>query len=239
MSASPGLTLPWQGKATRADKAIAAAIVLSGVYSLATLPLVPWLIAQHPVLLAAIRGGMVAIVTVGAHARTGDVPFLVALFVGWPATVMFDWAYWWAGRRWGERALHMILGDTPRTDARLARVKRISERYGAAAVLLAYYLPVPTYLIYAAAGWAGMRLRTFIVLDLVGAMLWVGLLTGLGYGIGQSAVDAVDSISKYALWITIALVVVVIIRQVLVTRRQMRANDAQAAAAEPAAAVTE
>lgn len=225
MSARPALTLPWEGKATRADRVIVAAIALSGLYSLATLPLVPWLIAHHPVVLAAVRGGMVAIVTVGAHARTGDTSLVVAVLIGLPATVMFDWAYWWAGRRWGERSLHLMVGNSPRTDARLARVKRISGRYGVAAVVLAYYLPVPTFLIYAAAGWAGMSVARFLVLDLLGALLWTGLLAGLGYGIGQSAVDAVDAISRYSLWITLGLVGVVIVRQAFVTRRQLRAAD--------------
>lgn len=238
MSASPGLTLPWEGKAARADRVIVAMIALSGIYSFATLPLVPWLITHHPVVLAAIRGGMAAIVTVGAHARTGDVSFVTAVLVGLPATVMFDWAYWWAGRRWGERSLHMMLGDTPRTDIRLARVKHMSERYGVGAVLLAYYLPVPTFLIYAAAGWAGMSLAKFLVLDIVGALMWTGLLAGLGYWIGQSAVDAVDAISKYALWITIGLVVVVIVRQVIVTRRQLR-DLGPGASGEPATAPAE
>jgi membrane protein DedA with SNARE-associated domain len=29
------------------------------------------------------------------------------------------------------------------------------------------------------AGWAGVRLMTFLVLDLIGTMLWTGMLIGL------------------------------------------------------------
>lgn len=211
---------PWEGHATRADKIILSAIIASGIYGLATLPLIPWLLANHPVLLGALRGGMTAIVNLGALARVGEVPILLALFVGLPATMMFDWAYWWAGRRWGERGMHMILGESPKTEVRLARVKRISERWGPAAVLTAYFLPIPTALIYVAAGWAGMSLGTFLVLDLLGTMLWLGLLCGLGYWIGQSAVDAVEAFSDYSLWITIGLVVLVMLRQFWIARRR-------------------
>jgi membrane protein DedA with SNARE-associated domain len=235
-----GPRLPWEGKAQRADKVIVTAIMLSGVYYFVTMPLIPWMVSHHPVMLAAVRGGMTAIVTLGAMARIGDVSIVTAVLVGLPATVMFDWAYWWAGRRWGEHSIHMIMGTpTKRTAARMAKVKRWSEKYGAWAVLTAYYLPVPTVLIYAAAGWAGMSLATFLILDIVGALLWVGLLAGLGYWIGQSAIDAVDKVGDYTLYFTIALVVVVVGRSILTTRRQLQEIDREAAAAAPEAAVTE
>ncbi|MGQ0625259.1 MAG: DedA family protein [Sporichthyaceae bacterium] len=219
-SAPAGIGLPWEGKASRADKVILGAIVASGIYGLATLPLIPYLLANHPVLLGALRGGMTAIVNLGALARVGEVPILLALFVGLPATMMFDWAYWWAGRRWGERGMHMILGQSPRTEERLVKVKRLTVRFGPAAVLTAYFLPIPTALIYVAAGWAGMSLRTFLILDVAGTMLWLGLLFGLGYWIGQSAVDAVEAFADYSLWITIALVVLIVARQFYVARRR-------------------
>ncbi len=225
-----GPKLPWEGKAQRADKVIVAAIMVSGIYGLATLPLIPWMIQEHPVALAAIRGGMTSIVNLGALARVDETHILIAIFVGLPATVMFDWAYWWAGVRWGERALHMILGESRKTEARLAKVKRWTEKYGALAVLTAYYLPVPTVLIYAAAGWAGMRLTTFLVLDIVGALLWTSLLAGLGYWIGQNAVDAVEAFADYSLYITIGLVVVIVARQIWHTRRQIQEADSAARA---------
>ena len=229
-----GPKLPWEGKAQPADKAIVTAIMISGIYGLATMPLIPMLIDSHPMLLAAIRGGMTAIVNLGALARIGEVNLLAAIFVGLPASVMFDWAYWWAGRRWGERALHMILGESRKTEARLEKVKRWTEKYGPFLVLLCYFQPIPNLLIYAAAGWAGMRLATFLVLDVLGALLWVGLCAGLGYWIGQPAVDVVDQIGKYSLWLTIALVVLIVARQIWTTRRQIRAGTA-AAHAERAA----
>jgi membrane-associated protein len=233
-----GPKLPWDGKAQRADKVLVAAIMISGIYGLATMPLIPMLIDSHPVLLAAIRGGMTSIVNLGALASIGEVNVLVAIFVGLPASIMFDWAYWWAGQRWGERALHLILGESRKTEARLATVKRWTEKYGPFLVLLCYFQPIPNPLIYAAAGWAGMRLATFLVLDVLSALLWVGLCAGLGYWIGQPAVDVVDQIGKYSLWLTIALVVVIVARQVLVTRRQIKSADA-AARAEKAARESE
>ena len=55
-----------------------------------------------------------------------------------------------------------------------------------------------------------MRLGTFLVLDVIGTVLWTGLLATLGYELGRRAVDVTDAIGRYSLWATLALVVAVI-----------------------------
>jgi membrane protein DedA with SNARE-associated domain len=219
--------LPWGGSPARSDVVIIALIAVSGAYGLALLPVVPALIGSHPLLLELISGSTLAEVTVGALSRLGQLPLWTAVAAGVPASMMFDWVYWWAGRRWGDRALHLLLGrggnarTVARREARAARLERLAERFGPAAVVLAYYLPLPTLLIYAAAGLSGMRLRTFLLLDLLGTLLWVVLVVGLGYALGHSAVDVVKRIDHYSLYLTIALVGAV----VLIQLRRRRASD--------------
>jgi membrane protein DedA with SNARE-associated domain len=142
--------------------------------------------------------------------------------------MMFDWVFWWAGRRWGDRALHLVLGrdssprGVARRQARSARLERMAERFGPAAVVLAYYLPLPSVLIYVAAGLSGMRLRTFLALDVIGTLLWVAPIVGLGYAIGKPAVDVVDRIEHYSTFL--ALGVVVVLLSVQVRRRRLGAG---------------
>ncbi|WP_310964913.1 DedA family protein [Nocardioides terrisoli] len=220
---------PWGGTARRADIVIALLIGLSLAYSLALWPLVPALIGSHPLLLEIISGSTLAEVTVGAHSRLGELPLWFAVVAGVPASMMFDWVFWWAGRRWGDRALHIFLGrasspsGVARRKARSARLERTAERFGPAAVVLAYYLPVPTVLIYAASGLSGMRLRTFLALDVVGTLLWIGPSVGLGYAIGQPAVDVVHRINHYSTLLTIVVVLVVI--GVQARRRRPHSHD--------------
>jgi membrane-associated protein len=78
------------------------------------------------------------------------------------------------------------------------------------AVVLADVLPIPSPLIYAAVGDGGMSLATFLVLDVIGTVLWTGLLATLGYELGQGAVDVTDAIAHYSLWATLALVAALI-----------------------------
>jgi membrane-associated protein len=205
--------LPWQGRPQRADVIIVSGIAASGIYALVLLPFVPALVGSHPALLELIKGSSTAIVTMGALARTGHADLAVAVLAAIPALIAFDWAYWWAGRRWGPAAMHFLSGGHPKAARRSERVQRLMQRFGPAAVVLAYVLPVPTALVDAAAGWSGMSLGVFIVCDVIGALIWTGLLAGLGYGIGQPAVDVVHQISHYSLYLTIAIIVYIVFRQ--------------------------
>ena len=205
--------LPWQGRPQRADLIIVSGIVASGIYALVLLPFVPTLVGSHPALLELIKGSSTAIVTMGALARTGHADLAVAVLAAIPALIAFDWAYWWAGRRWGPAAMHFLSGGHPKAARRSERVQRLMQRFGPAAVVLAYVLPVPTALVDAAAGWSGMSLGVFLVCDVIGALIWTGLLAGLGYGIGQPAVDVVHQISHYSLYLTIAIIVYIVFRQ--------------------------
>lgn len=207
---------PWGETAVRTDTAIAALIGLYVAYSLALWPLVPALIGSHPLMLEVVSGSTLAEVTVGAHSRLGELPVWLAVLAGVPGTMMFDWVFWWAGRRWGDRAVHLLLGNASsprgvaRREARAARLAHMAERFGSAAIVPAYYLPLPTVLIYAASGLTGMRLRTFMALDMVGTLLWVGPVVGLGYAIGPPAVDVVHRVDHYATLLTIVLALAVI-----------------------------
>jgi membrane-associated protein len=204
----------------RADRIIVAGIAISGLYGLVLLPLFPLLGSSHPALLELVRGSTASIINMGARARVGQTSFALAVLLGVPSVMMFDWLFWWAGRRWGDRVFVWLLGgDDAKAKSRLARLHRLERRFGALAVVLAPVLPVPAPLIYAAVGDGGMGLATFLVLDVAGTLLWTGLLATLGYELGQSAVDVTDAITHYSLWATLALIAGAIVVQGMRGRR--------------------
>jgi membrane protein DedA with SNARE-associated domain len=211
--------LPWEGRPERADILCWLGIVVSGLYRLAMIPLKPVLIV-HPLLMELADGSMTAMVTAGAYARIGKLPLLVALIAAIPGSMIFDPLYWWAGHRWGRRVIEIFAGRGARSRRNVDRAERWFHRFGWPAVILAYFLPVPSAIIYAFAGWSRMRLLTFLILDLIGTLLWIGLFVALGYSIGKSAVDVAQEISHYALWITIGLIVVIVAPQMWRMRRQ-------------------
>jgi membrane protein DedA with SNARE-associated domain len=206
------LTPPWSGRARREDKAILALMAFAGVLPLALAPLVPALVSSHPALLELIRGSTASIVNMGARSRIGEASIVEAVLLAVPSLMMFDWVFWWAGRRWGDQVFVWLLGGpSPRNDRRLARLHRLESRFGPAGVVLAYLLPVPTVLIYAAVGDGGMRLSVFLILDLLGTILWTGLLAAAGWQLGQTAVDVADVVAHYALWVTLGVVLVIMV----------------------------
>jgi membrane-associated protein len=207
----------------RADKVIVGGLIASAVWSLALWPLVPALVASHPELLELIRGSTASIINMGARARIGETSVVLAVLLGVPSLMMFDWVFWWAGRRWGDRVFVWLLaGESARSARRLARLHRLEARFGPWAVVLAYLLPVPAALIYAAVGDGGMRLRAFLALDALGTVLWTGLLAGAGYALGRRAVDAADTVAHYSLWVTIAIVIAMTVWRAAAANRRAR-----------------
>lgn len=188
-----------------------AVIALQALYSFALIPAVPALIGRDPVLLEALRSSTAAMVAGGAFARVGEASLILVLLAPLPTLLMTDPFVWWAGRLWGPDVATYLTGRSPRAKRRTERAVRLFERYRSWAVVLAYLLPVPSALIYAAAGWTGMRLRRFLLLDLVGTSLWVVLVVGLGYAVGASGVHVARAITHYSLLLTVASVVVALV----------------------------
>jgi membrane protein DedA with SNARE-associated domain len=73
------------------------------------------------------------------------------------------------------------------------------------------------------AGWARMRLTIFLLLDLAGALLMTGLVAGLGYGLGQRAVDLVLLVDKYASVVSLTMITVAAV--VALIKRRIRRNN--------------
>jgi membrane-associated protein len=214
--------IPWTGKPGRADIWCWAGIVASGIFYWAMLPFRASLVGTHPVLLELLNGSTEAIVSAAAFARVGHGSVLVALLAAVPGLMKFDPLYWWAGRLWGERVIALLSGRRNRGGKYMDRVHRWGRKFTWPAVLVSQFLPIPTAIIYVIAGWAGMRLVTFIILDVIGTLLWAGTLVGLGYELGHHAVVVAQAISHYGLWISIALVVVIVFFQVRSQRHMVR-----------------
>jgi membrane-associated protein len=212
--------LPWHGKARTADILCWLGIVLSGLFYWALLPLRVSLIGTHPVVAEVLNGSTESIISAAAFARAGDGTLGVVLLAAIPGLMKFDILYWWAGRLWGERFL-MALPGNRRVVRNMERVRRSGRRFTWPAVLVSSFLPIPRAIIFVIVGWAGMRLVTFLVLDLISVLLWAGMLAGLGYALGHPAVVAARTISHYSLWFTIGLVALTVLATVRSQRRSM------------------
>jgi membrane protein DedA with SNARE-associated domain len=219
--------LPWHGKPRTADICCWLAIVVSGLFYWLLLPLRVSLIGTHPVVAELLNGSTESIISAAAFARAGNGTLAVVLLAAIPGLMKFDALYWWAGRLWGERFI-MALPGSRRVAKHMARVQRAGPKFTWPAVVASSFLPIPRAIIYVIAGWAGMRLITFLILDLIGVLLWASLLAGLGYALGHHAVVAAKTISHYSWWFTIGIVALSVLFALRSRRRQMAAAAAPA-----------
>jgi membrane protein DedA with SNARE-associated domain len=67
-----------------------------------------------------------------------------------------------------------------------------------------------------------MRLRVFLLLDVLGTLLWTSALAVAGWELGQRAVDVANAVAHYSLWVTIGLVVLITVWQGFRNRPQQR-----------------
>ena len=212
--------LPWTGKPRKVDIACWAAVVGSGLFLLALLPFRAPLVGTHPVLGELLTGGTESVISAAAYARTGHGSLVVAILAAYPGMMKFDLVWWWAGRLWGEKLILLISGRRSHGPKAMERVRKWGARFTWPAVVVCPFLPIPTSIVYAVVGWAGMSLATFIVLDFIGTSLWVGLLIGLGWGLGHHGVVVAQAISKYSLWISLGIVAIVLVGQFRGARRR-------------------
>ena len=216
--------LPWLGKPRVADILCWAGIVLSGVFFWALLPLRVSLVGTHPVVAELLNGSTESIISAAAFARVGHGTLAVVLLAAIPGLMKFDILYWWAGRLWGERFI-VALPGSQRVAKYLGRVHQAGPKFTWPAMVLSSFLPVPRAIIFVIVGWAGMRLVTFFVLDVISVLLWAGLLAGLGYTLGHQAVVAAKTVSHYSLWFTIGIVVLTVLLALRAQRRALAAPD--------------
>ena len=199
--------MPWKGKPSRNDIICWVCFSLTGIYALVLLPFRPVLLGANPFLLAGLGGSRTSAVTIGALAATGVGFWPLGLLLGTFGSVKFDWIYWWAGRLWGRGLIELVAGRSPRAARNAARAERVARKFGIWAIMITYVLPLPSAVVYASVAAAGMRLRTFLLVDIGTAAVTRAIFIYLGYWIGAPAVHVVEVIAKYSWWISIALLV--------------------------------
>jgi membrane protein DedA with SNARE-associated domain len=117
-----------------------------------------------------------------ASARGADDPMhgvhVLALAVLASTVGSLPWFY--AGRRYGQRALALICQMTPSPGSCVRRTEDTFERYGTASLVVAKFVPGLAHLAAPLAGAQGIRLQKFIVCTSAGAALWAASAVMLG-----------------------------------------------------------
>lgn len=133
----------------------------------------------------------------GALVRTGQLDLTMALAVGVTASLIGDVMWFQLGRRRGTRVLNWLCRISLEPDSCVRRTEDLFARHGARSLLVAKFLPGYNTVAPPLAGIFGMRLRSFLFYDALGALLWLVVFGAPGYLFGDQLEALVERISSY------------------------------------------
>jgi membrane-associated protein len=133
------------------------------------------------------------------------------------AAILGDSAGFWFGRKVGYR---LFLRPDSRffKHEHLQRAEVFYEKYGSRTILFARFVPVVRTFAPIVAGVANMRYQTFLIYNVLGALIWATGVTSLGFFLGKS----VPGVEKYLSLIVIAIIVLSSIPLMLETYRAQK-----------------
>ena len=124
----------------------------------------------------------------------------------------------WVGRRFGRPLLYRWVSEK-----RVGAAERMFKKYGAWAVLVAAFTPIPFKVFTLTAGALDLNRRTFIIASLVGRGARFFIIGGLVLIFGESIEDFIDSnFELLTVAAAVALVVGLGIIAVIARRRRVR-----------------
>src|SRR3989338_617842 len=132
--------------------------------------------------------GELLLLLFGALARNGDGSAVLGLLLASVAAVAGDSVGYWLGRLTGDRVLRTYCRLTLGSGKCVRRAASYYQLHGLATVIFGRFVMGARAFLPALAGSAGMPFVQFLLLDILGALVWAGLFVGLGYSVGWSPV---------------------------------------------------
>jgi membrane protein DedA with SNARE-associated domain len=122
----------------------------------------------------------------------------LVLLVGIVSAVVGDSLGYWIGRRWGQPVVARYGLWARLTPPRLATLRRFIQHYGPIAVFLARFVIGFRFLAGPLAGSLDLPWRSFLLANVLGALVYVPLMVGMGYAVGVGLGDHVEPIWRAA-----------------------------------------
>lgn len=160
----------------------------------------------------------------GYLAQAGKMNMLVAILCGTLGSLFGAYANYFAARYLGRPLILKYGRYVWITEEKFMKVETFFLRHGEISTFIGRLLPVVRHLISLPAGLAGMSHLRFSLYTVLGAGMWVTILTWIGYFIGSNQ-DLIMQYSRQALYGALALSAVLIVIYVrLQSKRQKQGS---------------
>lgn len=187
------------------------------------------LVAQAGVPVPAVPTMIVA----GALAASGQLPVVGIVLVAVLASLIGDLAWYAAGRRFGAGVMRTLCRISLSPDSCVKQSELRFQRWRGRLLLIAKFVPGLSTVAPPLVGAMGLRLGTFVVLDVLGSLLWAGAAVGVGYVFAEQidrVLAALASAGMLALELLLVLLVLYVAakwwqrRRLLLALRMARIN---------------
>ena len=151
----------------------------------------------------------------GTLAGIGALSLPLLLIVLFSAAVIGDNTNYWIGRNLGPKVFRW---EQSRLFNRAAfdRTHAFYEKYGPMTIIIARFMPFVRTFSPFVAGVGAMTYSRFLMFDVLGAIIWVGSLTTLGYLIGN-----LPWVKDHFSWVTLAMIIIPGLPAVFEVARQL------------------
>lgn len=137
----------------------------------------------------------------GLFASAGYLPLVPLIIICIICAIAGDAVGYWTGRKLGPRIFSKE-DSFFFSNAHVARAEAFYAKHGSRTIVLARFVPIVRTFAPIVAGVARMNYKTFFSYNAWGAVVWVSLMTLLGYFVGSKIPNAKD----YLLFITIGII---------------------------------
>lgn len=147
------------------------------------------------------------LIVVGAMTARGDVTVPQVIAVSTAASLIADFAWYFAGARHGRRVLRLMCKLSLSPDTCVRQTENIYERWGAPSLIVAKFVPGFAAVATSMAGMVHTRLSSFALFDTIGAVLWTGIAVALGWVFRDAVNEVLAVLAQAGRWGLIALIV--------------------------------
>ncbi|HEY2991795.1 MAG TPA: DedA family protein [Methylomirabilota bacterium] len=190
-------------------------------------PLAVWLV-QHTYLVVFVAAlidstgipfpGRLILVAAGAFSARGDVDPIAVMLAGAVGVAITDHLWYFTGALGADRVVRAFCRWTLNSELSPRKTADWFDRFGPLTIVAGRFFAGVRLLAWPLARPHGVGYRTFVLFDALGSLLWSGVWVGLGWALGDHALDAAGD----AGWVGIAIagIGVVVVLSLRVWRRR-------------------
>jgi membrane protein DedA with SNARE-associated domain len=142
----------------------------------------------------------------GALARNGRLAPHWIVLTGVAACLIADNVWFLLGRIRGSKVLRFICRIALEPDSCVRQTETIYSRYGVNSLLVAKFIPGLNAVSAPLAAISGVSFGRFVVFDTLGALIWIGTFTGLGYIFSNQLDDVAAYAARMGAWVAVLAV---------------------------------